>query len=115
MGKAQTYVGWLLNLRVEDVHLLLQTDQQGDLAQNAPVCAASGLLGDTGEPKRIGQVFLLLATCKATTSPPAVHLCRLVLFIAFHIRIDFLITDPLSDLKISEQDAMKRTAEGLRV
>lgn len=65
--------------------------------------------------KRIGQVFLLLATCKATTSPPAVHLCRLVLFIAFHIRIDFLITDPLSDLKISEQDALKRTAEGLRV
>lgn len=64
MGKAQTYVGWLLNLRVEDVHLLLQTDQQGDLAQNAPVCAASGLLGDTGEPNELGKCFYCLLLVK---------------------------------------------------
>lgn len=58
MLKAQTYVEWLLNLRVEGVHQLLQTDQQGDLAQNAPVCVAIRLVRDVVKllvRKRIGQ------------------------------------------------------------
>ena len=46
MVKAQTYVGWLLNLRVEGVHPLLHTGQREDLARNAPVCATIRLIMD---------------------------------------------------------------------
>lgn len=64
MLKAQTYVEWLLNLRVEGVHRLLQTDQQGDLAQNAPVCVAIKLIRDVVRllvsRNELGKVYLLL-------------------------------------------------------
>ena len=64
MLKAQTYVEWLLNLRVEGVHRLLQTDQQGDLAQNSPVCVAIKLIRDVVRllvsRNELGKVYLLL-------------------------------------------------------
>ena len=61
MAKAQTFVGWLLNLHVEGVHLL-QTDQQGDQAQNAPVCVAIRLVRDfvrmLVSQNELGEVFI---------------------------------------------------------